>query len=329
MQALVLVGGEGTRLRPLTATIPKPVLPVAGVPFLSRMVAWLGSHGVDEVILACGFMPDRIREVLGDGGAGGPSLTYLHEPEPRGTAGAIKFAEPHLADRFLALNGDVLADLDLSALADFHSERGARATLSLYPVSDPSAYGVVRSDDRGQILEFLEKPANTGPAEINAGCYILEREIFEAIPADAEVSIEREVFAGLVGNGLYGLRLEGYWMDIGSPDRFLEANWDILEGRVAAEVGEGARPGEAVLVGPGSVIAEDARIGPRAVIGPGSRIGSGAVIRSSVLLEGCDIGEQASVEGAILGPRAAVAAGAEVAPGAILGEAEKVPGPDG
>ncbi|MGH2981867.1 MAG: nucleotidyltransferase family protein, partial [Solirubrobacterales bacterium] len=156
MQALILVGGEGTRLRPLTETVPKPVMPLAGRPFLSYMIEWLGRHGVDEVVLACGFGAGKVREVLGEGGT--PRLRYVEEPEPRGTAGAIKFAAAELADRFLALNGDVLTDLDLTALMGFHERSAARATLGLYPVPDATGYGLVRRDDDGSVLEFLEKP---------------------------------------------------------------------------------------------------------------------------------------------------------------------------
>src|SRR5512133_590713 len=156
MQALILVGGEGTRLRPLTATLPKPVLPLAGKPFLSYMIDWLARHGVDDVVLACGFGAARLRETLA--GAGGPRLCFVEEPEALGTAGAIKFAADQLDERFLALNGDVLTDLDLSALTSFHERRAARATLGLYPVADATGYGLVRRDDDGEVLEFLEKP---------------------------------------------------------------------------------------------------------------------------------------------------------------------------
>src|SRR3954471_2295042 len=227
MQALVLVGGQGTRLRPLPNTIPKPVVPLAGRPFISYMVDWLAGHGVEEIVFACGFMPDAMREELGEGEPGGPRLSYVAEPEALGTAGAIKFAGGEMHDRFLALNGDVLTDLDLTALMRAHEERGARATLGLYPVDDPSSYGLVRRDLDDAVVEFLEKPGEdghvAGAAEINAGIYVLERSLLESIPTGRAVSIEREVFPRLVGDGLYGLRLEGYWMDIGTPDRYLQA----------------------------------------------------------------------------------------------------------
>jgi mannose-1-phosphate guanylyltransferase len=286
------------------------------------MIDWLARHGVDDVVLACGFLPDRLREVLGDGAAGGPRLTYVEEPEPRGTAGAIKFASEHLADRFLALNGDVLTDLDLTALMRHHDEAGAVATLGLYPVDDPSAYGLVRHRDGGEITEFLEKPdpAEIDTDEVNAGTYVLERSVLDEIAPNENVSIERDVFPRLVGRGLHGIRLDGYWMDIGTPERYLQASWDILEGRVETDVTPTA-PG--VFVDPRAEVDDSAAIGPRAVIGAGCRIGPGAVIESSVLLEGCSVGEGAEVRSSILAEDVRVAANAAIS-GTVLGRGERV-----
>jgi len=325
MQALVLVGGQGTRLRPLTETLPKPAIPLVDRPFLAYMIEWLGRHGVDEVVLACGFLPDRLREVLGDGGSGGPQLVYVEEPEPRGTAGAIKFAEKHLDDRFLALNGDVLTDLDLSALIRHHEQSGALATLGLYPVDDPTAYGLVRHRPDGEITEFLEKPdpAEIDTDEVNAGTYVLEREVLAEIEPDANVSIERDVFPRLVGRGLHGIRLEGYWMDIGTPERYLQASWDILEGRVETGL-EPTAPG--VFAHPEAEIDPEASVGPRAVVGAGCRIGAGATVESSVLLPGCDIREGASVRGSILAERVEVDPQATVED-TVLGRGKRVSGP--
>ena len=234
MQAIVLVGGEGTRLRPLTETVPKPALTLVDRPFLAYMIEWLAGHGVTEVVLACGFLPDVLSEALaGEEERAGVAIRYVVEPERRGTAGAIRFAADELGDRlgdrFLALNGDVLTDLDLSALQRVHDERGARATLGLHPVEDSSAYGLVRSDEEGEVLEFLEKTGEPVPGEINAGMYVLERSVLDLIPPGEEVSIERDVFPRLVGDGLHGTCLDGYWMDIGTPERYLQASWDILE----------------------------------------------------------------------------------------------------
>lgn len=325
MQAIVLVGGEGTRLRPLTSDIPKPALTLVDRPFLAYMIEWLGCHGVTEVVLACGFLPDVLRAALGDGEHGGVRLTYVTEPDRRGTAGAIRFAADALGDdlddRFLALNGDVLTDLDLSALMAAHRERRARATIALYPVEDSAAYGLVGVDSEGAVTEFVEKTGEPVPGEINAGAYFLERSVLDLIPPDREVSIEREVFPQLVGNGLGALRLDGYWMDIGTPERYLQSSWDILEGRVATQVRPTA-PG--LLIGAGAEIEAGASVGPRAVISPGCRIAVSAEVRDSVLLDGCVVGAGARVSGSVLAAGVTVDAGAEL-DGAIVGSDERVP----
>jgi mannose-1-phosphate guanylyltransferase len=339
MQALILVGGEGTRLRPLTDSVPKSVMPLAGRPFLSYMIDWLGRHGVDEVVLACGFKADQVREVLGEGGT--PRLRYVEEPEPRGTAGAIKFAADELPGRFLALNGDVLTDLDLTSLMSFHERRRSSATLGLYPVQDATGYGLVRRSEDGAVLEFLEKPEQPGAGEINAGTYVLEHAVLDLIPDGEMVSIERDVFPRMIGEGLYGLPLDGYWMDIGTPDRYLQATWDILERRVQTalgdrldaegrlvaedvEVGAGANLGGPALVEDGSRIGDGAVVGPRVAIGPECEIGAEATVESSVLHGGCRIGEKATLRGAIVAAGVEVAPGAVVAPGSVIGAGQKV-----
>jgi mannose-1-phosphate guanylyltransferase len=342
MQALILVGGEGTRLRPLTETVPKAVMPLAGRPFLSYMIDWLRRHGVDDIVLACGFRADRVREVLGEGGDG-LRVRYIEEPEPRGTAGAIKFASEQLGERFLALNGDVLTDLDLTALMAFHERRDSRATLGLYPVGDATGYGLVRRDDDGAVVEFLEKPdpSQVGPGEINAGAYVLERSVLELVPDGQMVSIEREVFPQLIGKGLHALPLEGYWMDIGTPQRYLQATWDILERRVKTdlgnkldgsgrliggdvELGPDASIGGPALVEAGTSLGAGARVGPRVAVGPECEIGDGATVRSSVLHAGCRIGGGVSLAGAILGAGVEVAAGASVAPESVIGAGGRI-----
>ncbi len=325
MQALVLVGGEGTRLRPLTLTQPKPAIPLVDRPFIRYMVDWLGRHGVSEVVMACGFRAEDLRSSLGDEIPGGPSITYVQEDEPLGTAGPLRLAADQglLADRFLVLNGDVLTDLDLTALQRQHQETGATLTLALYPVEDASAYGLVRRDGDGRVLEFLEKPDpdQIDTDEISAGAYVVERSVLDLIPAGRPVSIEREIFPQLVGNGLYGRRLEGYWMDIGTPERYLQASWDILEGRVETDV-EPSGPG--LWVDPGANVASDASVGPRAVVRMGCEVAAGAVVTESVLLEACRIGAQAEVRGAILASGVIVADRAKLAPGAVLGAGARV-----
>jgi mannose-1-phosphate guanylyltransferase len=342
VQALILAGGEGTRLRPLTSTIPKPVVPLVGRPFISYMLEWLRRHGVDDVILSCGFMADGVRAVLGDGSELGLRLRYLEEPRPLGTGGAVKFAEELLEERFFMLNGDVLSDIDLTAQLEQHEQTGARATLALIGVDDPSAYGLVRLGSDCSVAEFIEKP---GPEQvetnlINAGAYILERSVLATMPpAGTNVSIEREVFPALVGQGLFGFAASGYWLDIGTPARYLQATVDILEGSVSTEAGrrlreaglalvEGAEVNGRVvapsLVGPGCVVAEEAVVGGRAVLGAGVIVQRGAQIEGSAVLDGATIGAGSTVSSSILGPSVTVGERCRIDDGVVLGEGAKI-----
>ena len=345
MQALVLVGGQGTRLHPLTLTQPKPAVPLVDRPFIRFMADWLGRHGVSDVVMACGFRPEALRSALGDEIPGGPRVRYIEESEPLGTAGPIRLAADQglLTDRFLVLNGDVLTDLDLTEHMRVHSERDAVASLALYPVDDPTSYGLVRKDRQtGAVTEFVEKPdpAEIDTDEVNAGAYVLERSVADLIPAGRSVSIEREIFPRLVGQGLFGLRLGGYWMDIGTPDRYLQASWDILTGRVETEVGERVSDGVGVdehadvdrsahvegpvLVDSGASVAAGAHLGPKAVIGRDCQVGEGAVVVGSVIHADCSVAAGARVEGAILGAGVKVGANAVVEDGAIVGEGARI-----
>src|SRR4051812_11162841 len=225
MQAVILVGGEGTRLRPLTSTVPKPVVPLVDRPFIVYMLEWLKHHDVDDVILSCGFLATSVRNVLGDGSGLGIRLRFVEEPEPRGTAGALKFAESFLDERFLMLNGDVLTDIDLSAQIAQHEATGAKGTLALVPVADPTNYGLVRLEDDNAVKEFVEKPGadQIDTHLISAGAYVLEREVVDMIEPGRAVSIEREIWPRLVGDGLFGFPADAYWLDIGTPERYLRA----------------------------------------------------------------------------------------------------------
>src|ERR1700730_18705995 len=219
IQAVILVGGEGTRLRPLTSTVPKPVVPLVDRPFISFMLEWLRAHGIDDVIMSCGFLATSVRNVLGDGTALGIRLRFVEEPDARGTAGALKFAESLLDERFLMLNGDVLTDIDLTAQIAQHEATGAKATLALVGVADPTAYGLVILDEDRSVRDFVEKPSSDRVESnlISAGAYVLEREILELVPPDRNVSIEREVWPRLIGQGLYGFPSESYWLGLGNP----------------------------------------------------------------------------------------------------------------
>jgi mannose-1-phosphate guanylyltransferase len=342
LQALILVGGEGTRLRPLTSTLPKPIVPLVGQPFLSYMLRWLSSHGVDDVILSCGFMAAGVKDVLGDGSRYGVSLRYVEEPLPLGTGGALKYAEKLLDERFFMLNGDTLTDIDLSAALAQHERTGARATIALVPVEDPSAYGLVRLAPDDSVEAFLEKPGagEIDTNTINAGAYVLQRDVLAGMaPAGSKISIERDVFPELVGGGLYGYRADGYWLDIGTPERYLQATFDILDGAVHTDVGEALRAAHALLVpsdvvsgrllppvvmGEGCLIEEGARIGSHAVLGAGVSVGPGTRVEGSVLLDDVTIGAGTTIRGAIIGPRCHVGDDCLIESGAMLGEGVRI-----
>jgi mannose-1-phosphate guanylyltransferase len=319
VQALVLAGGEGTRLRPLTHTVPKPVMPLAGRPFLTFMLDWLREHGVDDVLLSCGFLAHAVEEVLGEE-YNGVRLRYVHEDEPLGTAGPVRLAadEGLLQDRLFILNGDVLTDMDLTAQLAFHEEKGAKATLALIAVEDTSSYGVVPTDENGAVLEFLEKSPGPAPTKrINAGAYVIERDVVERIPAGRAVSFEREVFPGLVGEGLYGFHSEGYWIDIGTPERYLEATYDLLSGRVHSTLPPRDETGS--LIYEPALIA-GAHIGPQTVLGPHCSVGADSVVERSVLHSRVMVGSGCIIREAVLAEGGQVGDGAEIEPGAMLGD---------
>jgi mannose-1-phosphate guanylyltransferase len=317
MQALVLAGGEGTRLRPLTLTTPKPVMPLAGRPFLTFMLDWARAHGVDEAILSLGFMADEVHEVLGDI-QGGMRLRYVREDEPLGTAGPVRLAadEGLLEDRFLVLNGDVLTDMDLTAELRQHEATGAKATLALIEVEDVSSYGVVPTNDDLEVEAFLEKSEGPAPTNrINAGAYVLERSVADLIEPGRAVSFEREIFPKLVGDGLYGWHADGYWIDIGTPERYLEGTWDLLAGRVASTLPERDETGSLIY---GGSLTAGAHIGPQTVIGPHSSVGSDATVERSVLHEGVIVGADAIIRESIIGARARIGEGARME-GVVVG----------
>ena len=318
MQALVLAGGEGTRLRPLTYTTPKPVMPLAGRPFLSFMLDWARSHGVDEVVLSCGFMSDDVKRVLGDI-YDGMRLRYVIEDVPLGTAGPVRLAfdEGLLRERLFVLNGDVLTDIDLTAELAQHEHTRACVTLALHPVEDTTSYGVVPTDEDGRVQAFLEKTGDDAPTDrINAGAYVLEREVVETIPAGRAVSFEREIFPALVGQGLYGFQAAGYWVDIGTPERYLEATWDLLAGRVRSELPPRDETGSLVYEG---CLLSGAHIGPQAVLGRHCSVGSDSRIERSVLHDGVVVGADAAVVESVLATRVRVGANARVLPRAVVG----------
>jgi mannose-1-phosphate guanylyltransferase len=341
MQAVILVGGQGTRLRPLTATVPKPVVRLVDRPFIVFMLEWLRGHGIDDVIMSCGFLADGVRGVLGDGSQLGVSLRFVEEPDPRGTAGALKLAEPMLDERFLVLNGDVLTDIDLSAQIAQHEASGARATLALVPVLDPSAYGLVILREDRSVRDFVEKPGADSVAGnlISAGAYVLEREILELVAPDRNVSIEREVWPRLIGDGLYGFPADGYWLDIGTPARYLQGTFDILTGSVETAVrerlgsdrlaiDEGAQADGRVIAPAvlerGVRVAQGARVGSLVVLAQDVSVGDGCTIERAVVMQGTHIGEGCELRDCILAAGCSVGAGTSITGGAVLGEGVSV-----
>jgi mannose-1-phosphate guanylyltransferase len=337
VQAVILVGGEGTRLRPLTSTVPKPVVPLVDRPLIVFMLEWLARHGVDDVVMSCGFLATAVRNVLGDGSQHGLRLRFVEEPEPRGTAGALKYAEDLLDERFLMLNGDVLTDIDLTEQIAQHEATGAVGTLALVPVSDPTAYGLVRLHDDRSVSEFVEKPSadEIDTRLISAGAYVLERAVLDLVPADRNVSIEREVWPQLVGQGLFGYAAEAYWLDIGTPERYLQGTFDILEGQVVTAVADRLGPGylsvgervqldgrivPPALVDRGCTIAAGAHVGSLVVLGEGVSVGEGSTVERSVVLNGAEIGAGCVLRDCIVAAGVRIGDGSEISGGAVLGE---------
>ena len=324
MQALVLAGGEGTRLRPLTLTTPKPVMPFAGRPFMTFMLDWLASHDVDDVILSCGFMSDAVEGVLGDSYEG-MTLRYVHEEEPLGTAGPLRLALDTGAltnERLYVLNGDVLTDMDLTAEREQHERTGARATLCLIAVDDTASYGVVPTNDDLSVEAFLEKAPGPAPTNrINAGAYLLDRDVIEMIPPGKQVSIEREIFPQLVGNGLYGYMAAGYWMDIGTPERYLEGTWDLLADVVRNGLPPRDETGSLVYE---AALTSGARIGPQAVIGRHCSVGPGSTVERAVLHDRVRVGSDCTLTECIVAEGARIGDRVKVEPGAVIGKDARI-----
>ena len=317
MQALVLAGGEGTRLRPLTLSVPKPVMPLAGRPFLTFMLDWLDRHGVEEAILSCGFLSDAVERVLGERYSG-IALRYVVEEEPLGTAGPVRLAADMglVGERLLVLNGDALTDIDLTAEIAQHEATGATATLALVAVGDTTSYGVVPTADDLRVEAFLEKTAAPPTNRINAGAYVLQREVVERIPAGRAASFELEIFPALIGQGLYGYLAEGYWIDIGTPERYLEATYDLLAGRVESTLPPRDETGSLIAEG---CITSGARVGPMSVLGHHCSVGDGSIVERSVLHDDVRVGVGCTVTGAVLAQGVQLEDAVVVEEGAIVG----------
>ena len=321
MQAILLVGGFGTRLRPLTLTTPKQMLPVLDRPMIEHVVSGLGRHGVDRVVLALGYHDDAFRAAYPDGRCAGAELCCVVEPEPLDTAGAIRFAYEAsdmgtVPGTFLVANGDVITDLDVGEMLHRHRSAGAEATIHLIEVADPSRYGVVVADAGGRVTAFVEKPSPPAPSRwINAGTYLMEPSVIGRIDAGRRVSVERETFPAMAAAGtLWSLRHNTYWVDAGTPQTYLKAQLDLLDGRRGpSAVGVSAD----ASVDPGAVV-------ERSVVMAGAVVGAGAVVRGSSVHSGAVIEAGAMVLDSVVGSGATVGQGARVADGTLIGEGFKV-----
>jgi NDP-sugar pyrophosphorylase family protein len=342
MKAILLAGGKGTRLRPLTLHTPKPIVPIFDRPFLQYQIDLLRKvPDINEIVLSLNYQPRRIEEVFGDGSDLGLHLRYVVEPQPLGTGGAIKFAAgADTGEPIVVFNGDVFTAVDLPAIVALHRARRAKATIVLTPVENPSAYGLVETDRGGNVLGFVEKPK---PEQIrcdtiNAGIYVLEPETLERIPSDTVYSIERSYFPSLVENGETFIAhiYRGYWIDIGTPEKYRQAHRDIMTGRFTAPPFE-VRQGQA-LVAPGArleegatiaapcfiddgvVVKRGAKIGPYTVIGKNSHVGEGAEVNGAILWPNTWVDADARVGAAIAGRHSHFGRSVEIGDGAIFGD---------
>ncbi len=361
MKAVILVGGEAVRLRPLTCNIPKALVPVLNTPFLEHVIRHLGKHQVKDIVLAQGHLAQPIESCLGDGSQFGVRLTYVVEETPLGTAGAIKNVESHLDETFLGLNGDVFTDLDITAMVDFHRERKAKATIALTPVEDPTSYGLIERDDQGRVTRFLEKPGWSEVLQrrtnmINAGTYILEPGVLVKIPPQTKVSIERETFPLLLARGepVYAYPSSGYWMDMGTPEKYLQLHRDLLSGSSEHYAqGEEVIIGShcnvhpttqiegSVLIGNNCTVEKNARLIGPLVIGDGCtilqdtvvedsviwhnvKLGQQAKLKHSVIAENCCLNDGCSIEDSVLGDNVTVVSGYKLEPGSKIWPGETI-----
>jgi mannose-1-phosphate guanylyltransferase len=347
VDAILLVGGQGTRLRPLTIGTPKPMLPAAGVPFTAHQLAQAKAGGVDRVVLATSYRAEVFEGYFGDGSAHGLELDYVTETEPLGTGGGIRNVADRLrSDDVVIFNGDVLSGLALDRMLAAHRSAGADVTLYLHPVEDVRAFGMVPTDESGRVTAFLEKPAREADIvthDVNAGCYIFRREVIESIPAGRPVSVEREVFPRLLAENalVMGHVDTGYWLDLGTPAAFVRGSCDLVLGRVHSPALPGPTGEFLVLPGasvdPSATLSGGTAVGADAVVGAGvvlegcvvfdgARIEAGATVRSSVVGRGAVVGTGCSLDGVVLGDGARLGArnelrdGARVFPDVVLGD---------
>ena len=328
MKAVILVGGLGTRLRPLTYNTPKSLVPVLNRPFLEYVLRRLKEHGVDEVILALSHLAPPIEACFGDGSRLGLKISYVLEKSPLGTAGAVKNAAAHVSDTFFVLNGDVFSDLDFSAMLAYHRQRKARATIALTPVENPVHYGLIESEGDGRVTRFLEKPR---PEEvttnmINAGTYVLEPGVLDMIPAGVECSIERRIFPSMLtgGDSVYAFPSAGYWIDIGNPEKYAQLNFDLLSGKGGHY---GFTGGGDIVVGRDSHIHPTARLEGPLLVGDNCDIGKEVIITGpAVIGPGCRIEDAATVSASVIWQEVTVGGGCRLISSIVAGDCVMRPG---
>jgi mannose-1-phosphate guanylyltransferase len=312
-EAILLVGGKGTRLRPLTVDTAKPMLPVAGVPFLTHQLARLRAAGIEHVVLATSYRAETFEDHFGDGSSLGMDLDYVTETQPLGTGGGIRNVAELLrggpGDAVMILNGDVLSGHDIAGQLAAHERAGADVTLHLVRVEDPRAFGCVPTDDAGRVTAFLEKMPEPVTDQINAGCYVFRRRVIDDIPAGRPVSVERETFPDLLSADavVLGFLDSSYWLDVGTPAALVRGSCDLVLGRVASPALPGSTGESLVLAG--ATVAPDAVLCGGTTVGEGARVGAGARVEGSVLLPGAEIGEGATVRASVVGAGAVVGAG--------------------
>jgi mannose-1-phosphate guanylyltransferase len=329
LEAVMLVGGQGTRLRPLTIGMPKPLLPTAGVPFLAHQLARAAGSGVTRIVMATSYQAEMFAAVFGDGAQFGLEIVYVHEPEPLGTGGGIRNAAASLRsgphDPVVVLNGDVLSGHDLRAQLDLHRKADAAVTLHLVEVPDPTRFGCVPTDLDGRVTAFLEKTPNPVTNQVNAGCYVFTRRFIDAIPAGRVLSVERDTFPGLIAAGetIMGYLESAYWLDVGTPEAFVRGSCDLVLGELTSPALPGPC-GEALLL-PGASADPSAVLSGGTVIGAGSTVGSGTTVQGSVLFDGVTVGAGARVTASVVGAGASIGDGA-VLHGAVIGSGAEIGG---
>lgn len=327
--AAILIGGEGTRLRPLTICKPKALVPVVNKPLLSHILNWLKKYGIKEVIFILYYQKDKLKKVFGDGSKFGLTIKYVEEDLPRGTGGALKKASYLIKDTIVVINGDILTDINIRDVANFHRKNKANLTITLVPVDDPTAYGLVKVNNNGEIIQFLEKPSweeISQERNINAGIYIIEPHIIKKIPENKTYSLERELFPKLIRERFYGYKVldnksskEIYWIDIGTPDKYMQANHNILEGKFKVDISKKSFLGPNIIIGDHCIIEKNAQIEEFTIIGNNCKIAKNVYIERSILWDNIVVEEDSKLVDCIIADNCKIGKFSRISKKTILG----------